>query len=76
MLASDCDVIVECLGGIELPFQLIARALSDGLHVVTANKAVIAEHGEALFKLADSQNLKLCFFSCRRRWIAILGNYP
>ena len=36
------DVVVECLGGVDLPYELISAALAAGRYVVTANKAVVA----------------------------------
>ena len=50
--ADDVDVVVELLGGEEPARTLIARALSRGRSVVTANKRVVAWHGPQLFALA------------------------
>lgn len=53
-LVSDpgIDVLVELMGGIDAARDLIAQALEHGKHVVTANKALLAEDGLALFRLA------------------------
>lgn len=55
------DVVVELIGGINPAFELITRALRSGRHVVTANKALIAEKGEALQALADANGVTLRF---------------
>jgi len=55
------DIIVELAGGIEFPRKLITRALQSGKSVVTANKALLAEHGAELFELAASKNLGLYY---------------
>lgn len=49
----DCDLIVETIGDPPLACRLIAEALLNGIDVVTANKVVIAEHGEELRRLAE-----------------------
>jgi len=46
------DVIVELIGGIHPAKEIIEQAFLNGKHVVTANKALLAEHGPALFKKA------------------------
>ncbi|AGY59064.1 homoserine dehydrogenase [Gloeobacter kilaueensis] len=55
----DIDVVVEVMGGVELPYQLLKAALKAGKHVITANKALLARHGEELFALARTQNRQL-----------------
>ncbi|MDY0226979.1 MAG: homoserine dehydrogenase [Desulfomicrobium apsheronum] len=57
----EIDIIVELAGGIEFPRTLITRALGSGKSVVTANKALLAEHGPELFELAASKNLGLYY---------------
>ena len=47
------DVLVELMGGIDHARDLIDRALDQGKHVVTANKALLAEEGLSLFQKAD-----------------------
>lgn len=54
------DVVVELAGGQELPGQWIDRALKQGKHVVTANKAVLARAGGRLQALADWHGVSLC----------------
>lgn len=53
------DVVVELIGGIDKAGQLVERALKAGKHVVTANKALLAESGNAYFALAAERGLHL-----------------
>ena len=55
----DIQVVVELMGGVEKPGELIRRAFSHGKHVVTANKALLAETGNELFALASEKGLHL-----------------
>lgn len=52
VLASDADIIVELVGGVEPAHAWIANALQSGKSVVTANKKLIAQHGPELSALA------------------------
>ena len=63
VVKEDIDVLVELIGGVETARDLISVALNSGKHVVTANKAVIFEHGEELINLALKNNVKLLFES-------------
>ena len=63
VVQEDIDVVVELIGGVETAKDLIAQALKSGKHVVTANKAVIFEHGEELINLAKKNNVELLFES-------------
>ena len=71
-LTSDpeVDVVVETMGGYDVAFEVIQRALSNGKHVVTANKALIAERGNELFALASANEVTLAFES------AVAGGIP
>ena len=51
--APEIDVVVELLGGLEPSRSLILTAIANGKHIVTANKAVIARHGEEIFNAAN-----------------------
>jgi len=53
------DVVVEVIGGENPAFQYLQRALSNGKHVVTANKEVIAKHGAELRSLAQQHKVGL-----------------
>lgn len=66
----EVDVLVELIGGTTVAKDLVETALSHGKHVVTANKALIAEHGNALFALAESKGLALRFEA------AVAGGIP
>ncbi len=73
-LANDpqVDIVVETIGGCELAFDLVAAALKNGKHVVTANKALIAERGNELFAIADEQGVTLAFESSVAAGIPII----
>ena len=60
---EDIDVLVELIGGVETARELILKALNAGKHVITANKAVIFEHGQELIEAAIKNNTKLLFES-------------
>lgn len=51
--ADDIDVVVELVGGTTAALEFILRALRNGKPVVTANKALLAEHGEEIFTTAE-----------------------
>jgi homoserine dehydrogenase len=55
------DLIVELIGGLEPAREYIVRALRAGKHVVTANKQVLAEHGEEIFDTARENGAQLRF---------------
>ncbi len=55
------DVVVEALGGVEPARTLIARVLSSGIPVVTANKSLVAAHGLELQRLAAQRGTALYF---------------
>ncbi|MBI3962557.1 MAG: homoserine dehydrogenase [Deinococcus sp.] len=58
---SDVDVVVELIGGLDPAESLVRAALEAGKDVVTANKALIAERGEALLALARSRGRRLLY---------------
>jgi len=61
VLASDADVIVELIGGLEPAGTLIRRTLRAGKSVVTANKLLIAESGPELIELAAASGQRIEF---------------
>jgi homoserine dehydrogenase len=61
LVASDVDVVVEVIGGIEPARTLLLDALRAGKSVVTANKALLAEHAAELFAAADTSGADLYF---------------
>lgn len=50
----DIDVVVEVIGGTTLAKELVLQAIAHGKHVVTANKALLAEHGTEVFAAAEA----------------------
>ena len=68
---ADIDVLVELIGGDEGPARAaVEAALQRGLHVVTANKALLARHGVALARLAEEKGVLLNFEA------AVAGGIP
>jgi homoserine dehydrogenase len=55
------DLIVELIGGVEPSRDYILRAMGAGKHVVTANKAVLAQHGEEIYEAARAAGVQLRF---------------
>ncbi len=53
----DIEIVVELMGGTSLAKSLLETAIKQGKHVVTANKALIAEYGNELFSLAQNQGV-------------------
>ncbi|MFA5774615.1 MAG: homoserine dehydrogenase, partial [Ilumatobacteraceae bacterium] len=53
------DLVVELMGGVDDARDLILRALKNGKPVVTANKALLANHGAELFQAADEAGIDL-----------------
>lgn len=68
--ANDIDVVVELMGGIEPAQSLILRAVASGKAVVTANKALLAENGPAVFSAATEAKVDLLFEA------AVCGGIP
>lgn len=67
---DDVDVVVEVMGGIHPAFELMMEAIQHGKHIVTANKALLAEHGNELFKAADAHNVQIVYEA------AVAGGIP
>lgn len=57
------DIVVETIGGFDPAFEVVRQALSNGKHVVTANKALIAERGDELFPVAEANGVSLSYES-------------
>jgi len=57
----DVDVVAELIGGYDLAKDLVCAAIRNGKHVVTANKALIAEHGNEIFALAAEHNVIVAY---------------
>ena len=69
----DVHVVVELWGGVESTYDVVCRALRNGKHVVTANKALLAEHGRELFRVADESGSCLAFEASVAGAIPIVG---
>ncbi|MEI7474659.1 MAG: homoserine dehydrogenase [bacterium] len=67
---KDIDVLIEVIGGINPAFDLIKEAIKSGKHVVTANKELIAKHGEEIFDLAKEHNVVVLYEA------AVAGGIP
>ncbi|MGV1099015.1 homoserine dehydrogenase [Thiovibrio sp. JS02] len=57
----DIDIVVELIGGIEPAKTFILKAIEHGKHVVTANKALISQHGMEIFEAAAKKNVEVGF---------------
>lgn len=57
----DIDIVIELVGGLEPARSFILRAIENGKHVVTANKALLANHGEELFGAAARKGVCISF---------------
>jgi homoserine dehydrogenase len=67
---DDVSIVVEVMGGIEPARTAIRNALNSGKHVVTANKALLAQHGAELFACAHKNGVELMFEA------AVAGGIP
>ncbi len=61
VLDDGCDIIVELVGGVHSAGAFVRRALENGRHVVTANKALLAQSGRELFAVARRKGVQLGF---------------
>ena len=66
----EVEVVVELIGGYEPARELILRAIANGKHVVTANKALIALHGNEIFAAAQERGVMVAFEA------AVAGGIP
>ena len=57
----DIHIIVELIGGTTIAKDIILKAIRNGKHVVTANKALLATHGKEIFKAAEKAGVKVGF---------------
>ena len=63
VLSHDIDVMVELIGGVEVARELILASICKGIHVVTANKAVLYHHGDEIFTKAKEKNVHVLYES-------------
>jgi homoserine dehydrogenase len=73
--AEPVDVIVEALGGVDPAYALVRRALDRGIPVVTANKSLIAAHGDELAQLARRRATALRFEASCIAGVPFLGMF-
>jgi len=60
--APDIDIVIELIGGYTIAKQLVLEAIRNGKHVVTANKALLATHGNEIFKAgAERKGVMVAF---------------
>ena len=69
----NCDVFIELIGDEKgLSFELIKKALEKKIHVITANKALLAKNGNELFEVAEKNNVLLLFEAAEAGGIPII----
>ncbi len=73
--AEPLDVVVEVLGGVDPAYALVRRALDRGIPVVTANKSLVAAHGEELAQLARRRATALRFEASCIAGVPFLGTF-
>lgn len=66
----EVDILVESMGGTDLALKVILEAIENGKHVVTANKALIAEHGNQIFAAANEKGVVVAYEA------AVAGGIP
>ena len=66
----DIQIVVELIGGDTLALELVMKAIANGKHVVTANKALIAKHGNDIFAAAQNKGVMVAFEA------AVAGGIP
>jgi homoserine dehydrogenase len=59
--ARDIDIVVELIGGTTIAKALVLEAIANGKQVVTANKALLATHGNEIFKAAQKKGVMVAF---------------
>ncbi|SVD00079.1 uncharacterized protein METZ01_LOCUS352933, partial [marine metagenome] len=57
----EIDVVIELIGGYEPARTFILKALKNNKHVVTANKALLAKHGDEIFEAVEEKGLSIGF---------------
>ena len=66
----EVEIVVELIGGYHPALELVMQAIANGKHVVTANKALIAKHGNEIFAAAQKQGITVAFEA------AVAGGIP
>src|SRR5487761_2376086 len=68
--APEVDIVIELIGGYGVAKELVLKAIANGKHVVTANKALLATHGNEIFKAAQDKGVMVAFEA------AVAGGIP
>jgi homoserine dehydrogenase len=87
--AADIDIVIELIGGYEPARSFVLRAIENGKHIVTANKALLALHGEEIFAAAARNQVEVMYEAsvgggipiisalkenlCANRFLAVFG---
>ncbi len=66
----DIDIVIELIGGYGIAKELVLKAIANGKHVVTANKALLAVHGNEIFAAAQKKGVMVAFEA------AVAGGIP
>ncbi len=66
----EVDIVIELIGGYGVAKELVMKAIANGKHVVTANKALLATHGNEIFKAAQDKGVMVAFEA------AVAGGIP
>ena len=66
----DIDIVIELIGGYGVAKELVLAAIANGKHVVTANKALLATHGNEIFQAAQAKGVMVAFEA------AVAGGIP
>ena len=66
----EVDVVIELIGGYGIARELVLKAIENGKHVVTANKALLAKHGNEIFAAAQKKGVMVAFEA------AVAGGIP
>src|SRR5579872_3916555 len=66
----DIDIVIELIGGYGIAKDLVLKAIAQGKHVVTANKALLATHGNEIFRAAQEKGVMVAFEA------AVAGGIP
>ncbi len=66
----EIDIVVELIGGLEPARELVLQAIANGKHVVTANKHLVAKHGNEIFAAAQAKGVMVAFEA------AVAGGIP
>lgn len=67
---DNVDIVIEVIGGTSQAHDVVLEAIRHGKHVVTANKALLAEHGNELFREAEQHHVQIAFEA------AVAGGIP